>query len=145
MNRLPGMFANVKNRSITTGFHAQFTGQLGRDDKEVSHVGGIGLGHLRHAGDVPFGNDEDMDRGLRIDIVECESAIVLVRDIHGDFTLNHSTKEASGHFVILTKNSKGLEISARGALLERRRAGVVLGNALVDFTLDKNLDQRRVE
>src|SRR5262249_37174349 len=44
-----------------------------------------------------FRNDDDVNRGLRVDVVKGQAALVLVNDLRRDFSLDDLQKDVVGH------------------------------------------------
>src|SRR6185503_17526962 len=75
---------------------AQVGGQVAGASHQAPHEGVVAGGQVQDARDVALGHDEDVDRALRVDVVEGQDRVVLVghagRDLPG-----HDLAEQAGH------------------------------------------------
>ena len=89
MDALTGLLADVGDDAVA--LQPQLLGYLGDDSEDVSHHGGVVLGHLGNGGDVGLGDDQEVGGSLGIDVIKGEADLVLIdfigRDLaFGDFT-----------------------------------------------------------
>ena len=81
---------------------AQTLGDGGDDLKDVGHHTGVLGGDLTAGGDVLLGDHQEVDRSLRVDVVEGKDALVLVHLAGGDLPRGDLTKQTIGHNVSST-------------------------------------------
>jgi hypothetical protein len=80
--------AVVDDEAIAGGGYIFATGDVGSGEQEVAEEALIiGLGSS-DAGDSFFGNDEDVNRGLRGNVAEGEALVVFEDDVGGNFAGN---------------------------------------------------------
>ena len=63
----------------------EFLGENAGGEKEVAEERLVGGGGFTHAGNEFFWNDQQMDRCLRLDVMQNDAEVVLVKDGRGDF------------------------------------------------------------
>lgn len=83
---LAAVGSGIGDEAEAGGGDVEFTRDFGGGDHQVAEQGGIGGGGLPHVGEVILGNDDDMDRGLGVDVVEGEAVVVLVDDLGGNLS-----------------------------------------------------------
>ncbi len=71
----------------------ELVGDFGGDEEEVADEGLVGGGGLGEAGDGFFGDDEDVDGGLGVDVAKGVADIVLINGGAGDFAVNDALEE----------------------------------------------------
>ena len=79
--RLAGIASGVRDDPIAGLRQPLLFRHLGTGHQELSQEVGVLIAAVLHRCHMLFGNDERMDRRLRIDIVEGQRAIVLVHDL----------------------------------------------------------------
>ena len=70
MDALAGLLADVGDNAIA--LQTQLLGDLGDDGEDMSHHGGIVLGHFGHGGDVGFGDDQEVGGSLGVDVIKAK-------------------------------------------------------------------------
>jgi len=73
---LAGGFATVADDAIAVGIEMQTAGDLRRANHQSADESGLAVIEIVKRGDVAPGNDEDVRRRLRIDVVKGEDLIV---------------------------------------------------------------------
>ena len=68
-----------------------------RRQQQVAQQQAIVLSGIRQHGDRLFGDDEDMDRGLGIDVPEGQTQVIFINDIGGDFAFDYLAEQGVGH------------------------------------------------
>jgi hypothetical protein len=76
---------------------AQAGGKFLRAEKEPAQKARIGFGSFHYIGDMPFGNDKEVNRRLGVHIVEGQKFIILKNLFRGDFPFNYFTKNTIAH------------------------------------------------
>lgn len=93
---LSGAGADVHDSAIAV-FDGALAGDVGGGELAAAdEVGILGLGFLQ-AGNVFFGNDENMRGALRVEIFEGEGVVVFVDFLGRDFAAHDATKQAIRH------------------------------------------------
>lgn len=70
--------------------------------QEVPEQPIISLIRLKKCREVLTGNDQDMDRGLRVNVFESYRLLVLIHNLPWTFTIGYLTKETGIHTRILS-------------------------------------------
>jgi hypothetical protein len=86
-DRLPGLFFAVDHQAIAVA-NPQLLGQAGGYDVQVAKDIAVLLPDVRMRSDYFPGDNENMDRGLRIDVVEGQATIILVDKSRRDLPVN---------------------------------------------------------
>jgi hypothetical protein len=90
---------NIDNNPITIVHQSLGACNFRRLDKEMTHQGMIVGRHVRQGGNLPSRDQENMDRGLRIDVSESQAKIVFVHYIGWDLPSNNLLEDC--HVYIL--------------------------------------------
>ena len=85
--RFTAMAAIIDNHSKTV-FKFELLGHLGRHQHEVAEQRLVLFLAFRQTGYRGFGNDQKMNRGLFIDIMDDEAMLVFMFDIRRDLPVN---------------------------------------------------------
>lgn len=91
----------------------------GEQVAEQRFVAGGGFGDAR---DELFRDDEQMDRRLRLDIVEDDTVFVLEFDFRGDFAVDDFLKDGLGHDLFYRRNGGNGERSIGSSQNQAREA-----------------------
>ena len=97
VNLLAALFAGVGDQPKTTlgiGIHALLQRQLGHQHHHAAQHGGVLRLGLGQRGNVGFGNDEEMHRRPRVDVVEREQLFVFIDFFAGNFPRDDFAKDA---------------------------------------------------
>ena len=90
----PAVPAVVNDQAVATGFETEAGRHCGGLQEEVAQHRLVLRLRLRHARDWLFGNDQDMNGRLRIDVVQGQHQVILVgdsgRNLPGDNFLEES-------------------------------------------------------
>lgn len=92
---LPSTRPDVQHGSVTI-LHAMLVRQFRRNDMAITNQLRILLCGFLQPANMLLGDDEDVHRTLRPDIVECESAIIFVDLFRGCFAPDHAAEQTSG-------------------------------------------------
>ena len=76
---------------------AKLGAQPGDGGEDMAQQGPVLLGQRGGRGDVLFGDDEEMDRGLRVNVVKGQQRVVLVQLVGGDFPRGDFAEQAVFH------------------------------------------------
>ena len=91
-HRLTARFARVDYRAVA-GFGDTFlVGDLGREPHQMAENGFVALPGVVQRFDVFFGNDQDVRRGLRIDVAKGVGRCVLIDFGRGNLALDDVAK-----------------------------------------------------
>jgi hypothetical protein len=82
MDGLTGLLTDVGDHAVA--LQPQLLGDLGDDGEDVSHHGGVVLGHFGHGGDVRLGDDQEVGGSLGINVIKGETDLVLIDFIGRD-------------------------------------------------------------
>jgi len=85
---------------------------LGFEDHAADQGAILGI-ELHEARDVLFGDDEEMNRGLRRYVVEGEHFVVLINRARGDFAAGDLAEDAVGHTATILDSAR---LRRRGAV-----------------------------
>ena len=80
-----------------TAFEIELLRHLRGDDEQMTNDRSIRFDDLADALYYFFGYNEQMDRRLRIDVVDDDAAIVFELDLGGDFTRDDFFEDGFGH------------------------------------------------
>src|SRR4029077_160202 len=75
--------------------------------------------HCHYRADVALGNDEQMNRRLRVDVLECQDRVVLVLDVGLALARDDATEDAVRHEV--RPDAPAIMTPLRSALKKERR------------------------
>ncbi len=95
-DRLARVRAVVDHEAEAVGELEFFCDQLG-DVDEVAEDVFVVRSRLGHARNGPLRNDEQMNRRLRLDVVEDDAVFILVLDFRGDFAVDDFLEKGLGH------------------------------------------------
>lgn len=85
--RFTAMAAIVDNHSKTV-FKFELLGHLGRHQHEVAEQRLVLFLAFRQSGYRSFGNDQEMNRGLLVDVMDDDTVLVFMLDIRRDFPVD---------------------------------------------------------
>jgi hypothetical protein len=101
-DRFPGVRPVVEDEAVTRFFQAEVPGDLGGFEEEMAEEGlvfGAGSGD---AGDWFAGDDEEMDGGAGMNIMEGDDLFVLVGDFALDLAIGNFLEEGFAHEKVRT-------------------------------------------
>lgn len=87
-----GVGAVVDDEAEAAG-EVEFFGDDAGGDEEVAELGFVGGRGFADAGYQFFGDNEEVDGGLGLDVVDDDAAVVLVFDLRGDFAVDDFLEE----------------------------------------------------
>jgi len=96
-NRLSTVRAGVDYRPVAILMDTLFACQLCGNNEHMSHEGLISRGKLVERMDVLVGNDQDMDRRSRVEIMESRHLFVAIDDAGRGFTVDNFAKDTVRH------------------------------------------------
>ena len=96
LDALARVLAHIGDDAVPAGA-AKVRAQLCDGGKDVAQQGPVLLGQRGGRGDVLFGDDEEMDRGLGVDVVKGQQLVVLVQLVGGHFPRGDLTEQAIFH------------------------------------------------
>ena len=99
VNLLSALGAGVGDKPKTTlgvGVHALLQGQFGGEQQHAPQQRLVLGADLRHGRNVQFGDDEEMDRRPRVDVVEGKNLFVFIDFFARDLAGNDFAKDAVG-------------------------------------------------
>jgi len=76
---------------------AQFAHEAFGDDEEAADQFPVAFFNIVKGGDYLLGDDENVHRGLRPDVVDCDILVVLVGDLCGDLPGDDFFEKCLGH------------------------------------------------
>lgn len=82
----------VDHESVTRFFEPDFLRDFRSFEQQMTECLMIGSGRFCNARDGFFGDDQDVGRSLRRDVLECEHEVVLVNDLRWNFAGDDSFK-----------------------------------------------------
>jgi hypothetical protein len=88
----------VENDPITVFPDSQVLGDLPGSEEDVAQEISFFFGDVIQRRDVLFGYDQNVDRCLRIDIIEGDDAIVLKNELSRNTLADNFAKQAIFHF-----------------------------------------------
>lgn len=91
---LSGAFAVIDDHPVSVPVEAVLGRYRFGDKEQVADKFAICGSHTMNIGDMFFGNKEEMDRRLGIEVFKCDCLLVLVDDGGGDFFLDDLAKKA---------------------------------------------------
>ena len=103
----------IDDQPITGFFELELAADALRRGEELAENGMILRGHGRVAGMVVFGNQENMNRGLRGDVPEGQDVFVLVDDVSGHLAINDALENRLGHgadYQMVSSRREGLRV-----------------------------------
>jgi hypothetical protein len=119
-----GVGAVVDDEAVTAG-EVEFFGYDSGRDEEVAELGLVGGRGFADAGDEFFGDDQEVDGSLRLDVVDDDAAVVLVLDLGGDFAVDDFLEEGFRHGGGMWTDEK------TDVNVELRKAGTEEGGAVM--------------
>jgi hypothetical protein len=99
LDGLAGVGPRVEHHTVTGVGHAFGPRDLVRQRYHVVKQAVIGLGEGGHVLVVLLGNDQDMQRRLRVDVAERQGTVTLEHARGGHLTVGDSAEQAVGHVV----------------------------------------------
>lgn len=96
VNDLAGVLMNIEDQPIAVGSDPELPGQLLGAKDESSGKWSILVGQIIDAGDVLVGHEENMDPGLRMDVVKGDNLFVLVADVGWHLLSCNPTEQTFG-------------------------------------------------
>lgn len=83
----------IVDHEAETGGELEFFRDEIRDVKQVAEHGFVGGGRFRNARNQLLGDDEQVDGGLRLDVVEDEAEVVFVFDLGGNRAVDDALED----------------------------------------------------
>ena len=83
----------VVDHEAETGGKVELLCDEVRDEEEVTEDGFIGGGRLGDARNQFLGDDQQVDGGLRLDVVEDDAKVVFMFDLGGDLAVDDALEE----------------------------------------------------
>lgn len=83
----------VVDDDAKTSVEFELLGDLASNEKEMAEQGLVFRGRFAYARNQFFGNDQNVDGRLRIDVADCEAELVLMFEVRGDFPLGYFLEE----------------------------------------------------
>jgi hypothetical protein len=93
-HRLPGGTAAVGNQPVPVGINTFPSGQVVRHKLNLTQNRPVAFGDVIETCDMLFGDDQNMDRRLGIDIPERQNLVVFKNDIRWNLLFYNGTKNA---------------------------------------------------
>lgn len=94
IDRLPTLAVAVEHQPEAPLRDAFLPGNLVRDQQEMPEQPIVVLSRIQKRREVSARNDQDMDRGLRMDVLEGHGLVILIDDLAGKFSCRDPAKEA---------------------------------------------------
>jgi hypothetical protein len=107
LDGLAAVGAGVDDDAVAVG-EVLLAGDFGGGGEELAEERGVGGGGVGERGDVLFGDDEDVDGGLGVDVREGEDVVVLIEASDGDGAGGNLAEEAGGQYRHLRDKGVGL-------------------------------------
>jgi hypothetical protein len=89
---LASVGAVVDHEAIAAG-ELEFLRELSGNQEEVAELGFVGGCGFTDAGDGLFGNDQEVERCLGLNVVDDDAAVVFVFDLRGYFAVDDFLEE----------------------------------------------------
>jgi hypothetical protein len=96
-NALPRIGTGIDDQAKTALREPIVAGQFLSDGKNLADQLLIAFFEIQNGSDVPSGNDQNMDRRLRIDVPERNHRTVLVYDVSLNFSVDDAAKKTRIH------------------------------------------------
>lgn len=120
---LSGAGSDIQHRAITV-LDAPFPGQFGRYHMTITYLGRVLVLGFLQSSNMPLGDDKDMSRRLRVYVLKCIGALVLIDFLRRNFALDDSAEKAVrlafGHAIQFLDSAVQFQVSRR---LEGRITG----------------------
>ena len=94
VDALPTVAIGIEHQAKSALGDAFLLGQLGPLAQEISQQLFVGLFGIEDIIHFFFWNDKDVDRGLRVDVADRDTALVFVDDVGGDFLFDDFLKNS---------------------------------------------------
>lgn len=101
-NLLAGVPGRIEDDPISPFTKSFVPGYVSRCEEYASQDRGAVFGNLVQRGEVVFGDDEDVDRRLRIDVLEGQDFSVLEHDPGGDLFGDDLAEDTVFHAVLFS-------------------------------------------
>ena len=111
-NRFTAVRAVVHDEAEAV-FEIQLPGQSASGAEEVAEQGLVGGSGFADARDEFFRDDQQVNRGLRMEVVEDDAEVVLVLDLGGDFAVDVALENGFGHGRNRTGRERWMECSTK--------------------------------
>ena len=106
-HRLPGVAVAIEYQSIPFVRITAIPGNLSGSKEQLSNARGICRSEIVHRLHVLQWNEEQMDRGLRADVLETQNLIVAVNDSRRELTIPNFAKRAAAHALLILESAHG--------------------------------------
>lgn len=97
VNRLPAIIPCVYYCPEAFFIQPMLPGQLPYDSIDMGQQLPIGLSQLQECGYVPLRDEEEVNRGLGVNVLKGQHRIILVDDFTWDFFSHDATEDTLGH------------------------------------------------
>ena len=87
----------VVDHKAEAGGEMEFLCDEMRDVEQVAEHGLVGGGGFRNSRNQFFRDDQQVDRGLRLDVVQDYAEVVFVFDLGGNLAINDALEDSLGH------------------------------------------------
>ena len=94
IDRLPPVGTGVDDQAVARCGEALLFGDLAGFEQQVAEQGAVLGSGVLHAGDDFLGDDEDVRRGLGLDVAESQTIVVLIDDVGGNFAADDFAKNS---------------------------------------------------
>lgn len=126
-HRFAGVPAIVEHEAETILCQAQFPGNFGGLQQQVTEQGLVFRPHFGNARNGFLRDQEDMRGRLRGDVVEGDDQVVLIDNPGRDFTSNNFLEQGLAHKFVLREAQKPFRIAVAALLLNHQRTRVPCG------------------
>jgi len=106
-NRLPGVAVAIENQSIPFLRIPAIPGDVSGSKEQLSNARGICRSEIVHRLHVLQWNEEQMDRGLRANVLETQNLIVAMNDSRRQLTIPNFAKRAAAHAPLILESAHG--------------------------------------
>lgn len=106
-HRLPGVPVAIEHQAISRVCEPAILGDLSGGKEQLSNARGICRSEIVHRLHVLQWNEEQMDRGLRADVLETQNLIVAVNDSRRELTIPNFAKRAAAHALLILESAHG--------------------------------------
>ena len=89
---LAAVLPNIGNDTVAVFVYAEVLAQPGDDRKHMAKQRRVRLAQCGRRSDMPLGDNEEMDRGLRVDVIKSQQGIILIQLVRGEFPPRRSCR-----------------------------------------------------
>lgn len=101
-NRLPAVPARIGYDTIPRFGKTFIHRNLPTGQEQPAEQGLIGFAEVLHRRNMPFGDDQSMNRRLWADVIECQRMLVLIHHLRGNTAVNDTAENTVTHTPSLT-------------------------------------------